>query len=488
MPTIWEALNLAEQALGAGELARAQAIFEQILDAEPGEPRALNGLGVVAFRSDRLDEAADYHRRAIAALPESAAFHNNLNLVYCRQGRAAEAVECCRRALALSPETVELHNNLGTALKQCGRLEPAVESFRRAIALRPDYGDAHYNLANALVQLGHLDDAEAEYRRALELSPRDAEVSYNYALLRLLVGDFAQGWPGLEWRWGLPGFKRSSFSQPRWQGEPLAGRTILVVGEQGLGDVVQMIRFAPVLKQSGATVLVQCRPALHALLASAPGIDRLVAPGRAESFDFYIPLLSLPGVLGLALDTIPADVPYITAEPVRVERWRGELGKFSELKVGIAWQGRPDYVLDVFRSIRLAEFAPLGACRHVKLLSLQKGHGREQLDASGQGIVDLGASLDEGGGAFVDTAAVMMSLDLVITSDTAMAHVAGALGVPTWVALAFVPDWRWLMGRDDSPWYPTLRLFRQTRPGDWGGVFARMADELDALSARCEAP
>jgi hypothetical protein len=214
----------------------------------------------------------------------------------------------------------------------------------------------------------------------------------------------------------------------------------------------------------------------------------LVAPGRAESFDFYIPLLSLPGVLGLALDTIPADIPYITAEPVRVERWRGELGKFSELKVGIAWQGRPDYVLDVFRSIRLAEFAPLGACRRVKLFSLQKGHGREQLGASGQGIVDLGASLDEGGGAFVDTAAVMMSLDLVITSDTAMAHVAGALGVPTWVALAFVPDWRWLMGRDDSPWYPTLRLFRQTRPGDWGGVFARMADELDALSARCEAP
>jgi Flp pilus assembly protein TadD len=482
VPTIAEALNLAEQALRANDLARASAIYEQVLKAAPGDAGALNGLGVVAFRSNRLEEAADYHRRAIAARSDNPAFFNNLNLVYCRLGRAAEAVDCCRRAVALAPQTVELRNNLGTALKQCGRLDEAAASFRQAIALRPDYGDAHYNLANALVLLGKLDEAEAEYQRALELAPSDAEVRYNHALLRLLRGELAEGWRGLEWRFSLPGFRRPNFPQPRWQGEPLAGRTILLVGEQGMGDCVQMIRFARILKQSGATVLVQCRPALHALLRTTQGIDRFVEPGRASeaAFDYYIPLLSLPGALGLTLETIPAEVPYLSAERARVESWREKIGPSSDFKVGIAWQGSPDYVLDVFRSIPLAEFAPLAACPAVKLFSLQKGHGREQLAAVGQtlGIVDLGASLDEEGAAFVDTAAAMMCLDLVITSDTAVAHVAAALGRPVWVALAHVPDWRWLLVRNDSPWYPTMRLVRQSRQGDWREVFQRMAADL----------
>lgn len=482
MPTIAEALNLAEQALSAGDMPRAQSIFAQILAVVPGEPRALNGLGVVAFRADRLQEAEEYHRRAIAAFPGNPAFHNNLALVCSRAGRAAEAVECCRRALALSPQTVQLHNNLGTMLKAAGQLEGAVESFRRALALEPNYGNARYNLANALVQLKRMDEADAEYRRALELAPDDAEVRYNHALLRLLLGDFAQGLPGLEWRWGLPGFSRPNFPQPQWRGEPLAGRTILLLGEQGLGDAIQMIRFAPLLKRAGATVLVACRPALHALLASAGGVDRLLPYSHvaAESFDFHVPLLSLPGAFGTTLDTIPAEVPYLAAEPARIQRWQLELAETSDFKVGIAWQGSRDYVLDVFRSIPLAAFAPLAECPGVKLFSLQKGHGHEQLVAAGQrlGIVDLGTRLDNEGHAFVDTAAAMMSLDLVITSDTAIAHLAGALGVPVWVALPLVPDWRWLLDRQDSPWYPTMRLFRQSRQGDWGDVFSRIAGEL----------
>lgn len=488
MPTIPETLHLAEQAILAGDLTRAQFLFERILQMAPDEPGALNGLGVIAFRAGRLDEAEQFHRRAISLFPDNPAFHNNLNLVYCRQGRAAEAVECCRRALALNSQAFELHNNLGIALKQCGQFEPAEASFRRALALKPDYGEAHYNLANTLVQLRHLDEAGNEFGRALELAPADAETRYNRALLRLLLGDFAEGWQELEWRWGLSGFSRPNVAQPQWQGQPLAGRTILLVGEQGLGDIIQMIRFARIVKQSAAAVLVQCRPALRPLLQTASGIDRFVNPGEAnrESFDFYVPLLTLPGVLGTTLETIPADVPYLFAESGRVNHWRQTLARPTEFKVGIAWQGQPTYVLDAFRSISLSAFAPLAACPGVKLFSLQKGYGSEQLVAHGESlrIVDLGTSLDEQGGAFVDTAAVMMSLDLVITSDTAIAHLAGALGVPVWVALPFVPDWRWLLDRDDSPWYPTMRLFRQPRFGDWAAVFTRMAGELRTLASQ----
>jgi hypothetical protein len=332
-----------------------------------------------------------------------------------------------------------------------------------------------------------LDEADAAFRRALELAPGDADANYNRALLDLLRGNFQAGWPGLEWRWGLKGFSRPNFDAPRWEGQPLAGRTILLVGEQGLGDVIQMIRFANTLKQSGATVLVECKPALHALLRTAPGIDRFVNPleGRREAFDYYIPLLSLPGALGATLETIGAEVPYLFAEPGRIEYWRRELSRWSAFKVGIAWQGRPTYVLDAFRSIPLVEFAPLAECPGVQLFGLQKGHGREQLDTL-EGklpIVDLGASLDLGTDAFVDTAAAMRNLDLVITSDTSVAHLAGALGVAVWVALPHVPDWRWLLERQDSPWYPTMRLFRQAQAGDWADVFARMAGQLRSLAA-----
>jgi tetratricopeptide (TPR) repeat protein len=487
VPTIPEALETAERALAAGDAARARFIFEQILKAVPEEAGALNGLGVCAFRADRLDEAEDYHRRAIAAFPDNPAFHNNLNFVYCRRGRAELAVECCRRALALAPDSALLHNNLGIALKQCQKLDAAADSFRRAVAIEPDYAGAHFNLANTLVQLGMLDDADDAFRRALELAPDDADANYNRALLELSRGNFGEGWPGLEWRFGLAGFTRPDFDVPRWQGESLAGRTMLLVGEQGLGDVIQMIRYAEVLKRLGATVLVECKTALHALLKTAAGIDRLVGPeeGRRGAFDFYIPLLSLPAALGTTLETVPAQVPYLFAEPARVEHWRGELSRSAGFKVGIAWQGRPTYVLDAYRSIPLAEFAPLIDCPGVKLFALQKGHGREQLEspAASLHIVDLGASLDLGNDAFVDTAAAMRGLDLVITSDTSLAHLAGALGVDVWVALARIPDWRWLLDRDDSPWYPTMRLFRQSRLGDWSDVFARMSGELQTLVA-----
>ncbi len=522
MPTLPEALVLAEQALERGDRDRARFIYEQILQAAPEQGHALNGLGVLAFRSGELEAAESYHRRAIAAFPHDPAFYNNLNFVYSRQGRTDEAVACCRKAVELDVNSPELHVNLGTALKAAGLLDEAAASFQQALALRPDYADAHYNLANTWSQLRRLDAAESEFRRANELAPRDweapnnlgslvqvqgrfseamalferaltcapdaAEAHRNRALLRLLLGDFAAGWADYEWRWQMPQFRRPALAQPCWEGQPLPGRTILVWGEQGLGDMIQFVRFAPlVAERSGARVLVQCRPALHALLRTAPGIDRLVGDDLSqETFDYYVPLLSVPAILGTTIETIPAGVPYLFAEPKRVARWRQELAGGDAFRVGIAWQGNPAFTGDYFRSVPLEQFTPLARCPSVKLFSLQKGHGREQLAelTERMNIIDLGATLDENGDAFVDTAAVMMNLDLVITSDTAIAHLAGALGVPVWVALQLAPNWRWLLDRADSPWYPTMRLFRQTRFGNWADVFSRIGAELQTLSSR----
>lgn len=523
MPTtLLEALRLAEQAQQWGDIARAKSIYLRILEAAPEEPRTHNALGVLAYEAGELDVAESHLQRAIAAFDGEASFHNNLHLVYRRQGRLADATASCRRALELAPESPELFNNLGVLLKDTGDLEAAVVHFERSIALKPDFADSYYNLGNALTRLRRLDDAERQYRRAIELQPGDCETHNNLgtlvelqgrldeamacydtalqsrddspeahrnrALLKLLLGNYTEGWAEYEWRWRMPGTSRPPCPQPQWTGQRLDGGTILLIMEQGLGDTIQFVRYAPLVKQrSAARVMLLCSRSWHALLRTAPQIDHLVAPeDNQRPFDCYVPLLSLPMILGTTVESIPRPVPYLAAEPERVEHWRQKFASVGEFKVGIAWQGSPGFTGDYYRSIPLEHFARLADCSGVRLFSLQKGFGSEQLQRlpAGAPIEDLGATLDEGTGAFVDTAAVMKNLDLVITSDTAVAHLAGALGVPVWVALQVRPNWRWFMGRDDSPWYPTMRLFRQSRLGDWTDVFTRIATELQMLSSR----
>ena len=299
------------------------------------------------------------------------------------------------------------------------------------------------------------------------------------------MGRFEQGWPGYEWRWKCKEFgSLPPFQPPLWDGSSLDGRTILVHAEQGLGDTLQFIRYVPSLHQRGGRVILMCQPPLVRLLTRSPGIERLLAHGDpVPEFDVHTPLLSLPRLLGTTLESVPADVPYLEAEPQLVEAWRHRLGSYPGFKVGIVWQGNPKFRLDRLRSIPLAQFAPLARVPGVHLFSLQKGPGAEQLAAVTDRfpVTDLGRRLDD----FMDTAAVLKNLDLVISVDTAIAHLAGALGIPVWVALPFAPDWRWLMGREDSPWYPTMRLFRQTRPGQWEDVFHHIAE---ALQRRLAAP
>jgi hypothetical protein len=352
------------------------------------------------------------------------------------------------------------------------------------VQLRPELAQAHHNLGVALGQLGSFTDALASLASALRTEPDNAKVHRDAALTWLLLGDYEKGWREHEWRWQLPSapyFPPRVFAQPRWDGSFLAGQTILLYTEQGFGDTFQFIRFARLLKEQGATVVVECRRALLRMLANCPGIDQLVAQGEPlPPYNVHAPLKSVPYHLGTRLESIPAVVPYLSADPVLVDLWRRELAALSGFKVGINWQGNPQFHFDQQRSIALLEFAPLAAVPGVQLVSLQHGPAAVQLRAvAGQWpITDLGGHLDEQAGPFMDRAAVMKNLDLIVTSDTSIVHLAGALGVPVWVALGRVPYWCFVRDGEHTPWYPTMRLFRQERRGDWGPLFERIAHAL----------
>jgi hypothetical protein len=331
------------------------------------------------------------------------------------------------------------------------------------------------------VALGDAAGGLTAFAEALRLRPDYPKARTNRALALLQTGDYEQGWREYEWRWRTDDFTLRDFGRPRWDGSSLKGRVILLHAEQGLGDTLQFIRYAPLVQQRGGVVVVEAPPRLLPLLGRCPGIDRLVARGAAlPEFDVEAPLLSLPALFGTTAATIPAPIPYLSTDPQRGEHWSVELRALAEFKVGIAWQGSPTYRGDRQRSVPLRHFEPLARVPGVRLVNLQKGHGSEQLEsvAANWGVVDLGPRLDEGAGAFEDTAAVMAQLDLVICSDTSVAHLAGALGVATWLALPLACDWRWGQKGETTPWYPAMRLFRQKHWGNWDEVFARMAAEL----------
>ena len=377
----------------------------------------------------------------------------------------------------MAPDFADAHYNLGNALKEQGKLEEAVACYRRALELKPSFAEGHSNLGMAFLMLGNLDAAIACYRRALEWKPDYAEARFNQSVISLLKGDFQRGWAEYEWRWKTKQFRRCHFSQVLWEGQPLEGRTILLEAEQGLGDTIQFVRYAALVKQRGATVIVGCPPPLVPLVTSCACLDRVVSAGEdLPPFDVHASLLSLPRIFHTTLRDIPATIPYLFADPALMRRWRQELQGLAGFKIGIAWQGNPKHQNDRNRSIPLSCFEPLARRSGVRLLSLQKGAGVEQLQdvAERFAITELGSRLED----FRDTAAVLKNLDLVITCDSALAHLAGALGVPVWVALPVVSDWRWLLDRNDSPWYPTMRLFRQDKRGDWQGVFQRMTVAL----------
>ncbi len=477
-----QGVQLARQ----GRLEEAVGAYERAIAAEPGLAEAHYNLGIAHRALGHMQDAASCWRRAIELKPDLVPAHNNLGSALLELGQVDAAIAAHRRALAVDPRSLAALVNLGNALRQAGRPDEAADTYRAALAQKPDEAMAHGNLGLALQDLGALDEAEAEYRRALALRPDYADAHRNLGMLLLLLGRFAEGWAEYRWRWRTRWHPRRRFPFPAWDGGDVAGKRILLHAEQGLGDTIMFSRLAAVLAARGARVTLEAQPALVRLLAGLAGIERILPLSAAPpALDLEVPLLDLPGLLGLDAGNVPAAMPYLRAEPERVARWRAivdsrpglEVG--PSFKIGIVWQGNPNSIADLGRSPPLGAFAPLAALPGVRLIALQKGAGRGQLSAL-PGVEDLGADFDAGPDAFLDTAAAMQSLDLVISADTAAAHLAGALGRPCWIVLKSVPDWRWMLDRDGTPWYPTLRLFRQARRGDWDELFRRVAAVLAA--------
>jgi tetratricopeptide (TPR) repeat protein len=503
----WHRLGLIAQ--GRGEHTAAAGLFRRALALEPDAPELHNNLGVSAGALGRGDEAIACYRRALALRPEYAKACLNLGAALMGNDEFAEAAQCLaraaaldrklaeapynlgnlaekqgdyaaaaenfKRAAALRPQFYEAHNNLGAVLLKAGNPDEAHASFKRAVALKPDTAEAHHNLASALTELGRYDEALASCRRATALDPAHAQANFTEAMLLLVQGKLREGFEQYEWRWKLGTLMPRAFPVPLWNGEDLAGRTILLHGEQGFGDTIQGLRYVPLVAARGARVVLEVPPPLVRLAAGLPGVAALVAGGQAlPPCDFACPLLSLPRAFGTTLETIPTDVPYLSPEPEAVERWRQALGG-AGFKVGIAWAGSPLHRSDARRSIDAEKFEPLLRLKGVRWFSLQVGGRAGDLARLPPGLVtDLSPQLSD----FAETAAAIANLDLVVTIDTAIAHLAGAIGRPAWVMLRMMPDWRWLIDRDDSPWYPTLRLYRQRRRGDWDEVVRRVRAAL----------
>ena len=473
------AIGIAYKKLGRFD--EAVGYYRQALALRPDFAEALGNLGNALGEMGRFDEAEACCRQLLERMPSSSWAHNNLGMVLYKQSRWQEAEAAMLRALELDGAALVVYKNLGTLLYERGRPHEAEPILRRALQGDPADDGLLCSLGNSLQDLGRLDEACASFNAALRANPDCVNARFNRSLVRLLSGDFATGWDEYEWRW-----KRTSapsygpFSQPAWNGEPLAGRTLLLHCEQGFGDTLQFIRLATNIDRRGGRIIFVCPRALAGLIGSCPAIDDLVIEGEPlPPFDFHLPLMSLPRVLRLVrAEDIPAAVPYLATSAQRVAAWRAKLAGQGIRKVGIVWQGNPQHCRDALRSIPLGEFLPLAHVAGVQLYSLQKGAGREQLADVGSGfpMIDLADDLTD----FAETAAACEALDLVITCDSACAHLAGALARPVWVAVSAAPDWRWQLERKDSLWYPTLRLFRQRRLNDWAEVFARIATALSS--------
>lgn len=450
-PSLDELLQQAVRCHQQGDHIAAQTLYQQVLKAAPSHAMAQHYLGVLYMQYSKLDEAESLLRESLESEPNIPDFHNNLGLCLRARHRLEDAVGHYRKALELRPDYAEAYSNMGLDLQQLGKTGEARECFERAIHLRPDFAEAHWNLALAL----------------------------------LLTGEFKAGWQEYEWRLRCPQHTRTlppfPANVPEWKGEPLQGESILVLHEQGAGDNFQFIRLVPLLAQLGARVIVETPPELSGLLCNVKGVDAcFTGPNDTPpKVDYCIRMLSLPYRLGVNPFLLPAAVPYLTVEHRLRDAWHMRLKDFSGLKVGVVWAGNPQHANDSNRSCQLEHLSCLFELAGINWFSMQKGSAAIQLKTmSPRSVVDVADVLSN----YSDTAALMANLDLIVTVDTSVAHLAGALGRPCWVMLPFSPDFRWLLEREDSPWYPSIRLFRQKSSGDWPEVASQIFESLKTYS------
>jgi tetratricopeptide (TPR) repeat protein len=471
--------NMGMLLVREGKPKEARASYQRALALNPDFFEALNNLGNLFCTGRQFDEARACYERAIALRPDIAEVHNNLGVVFRDLGMFDDARACHERALALKPDYAEAHNNLGIVFRDQGKLEESAACHERALALKPDHSEGYNNLGNTRRSQGRLEESLRSYEQALTVNPDNVEAQWNRSLVELLRGDFAKGWQDYEIRNRRKNAPRG-FPEPQWRGEPLHGARILLHAEQGLGDTLQFLRYVPMVQAAGGTVILDVPRNLLRLTAELPGIATLVGTGDPlPPFEWHCPLMSLPLAFGTSLDSIPARGPYLS---VPAEAWKkAEALQWPDkgLRVGVVWSGNPLFPEDWIRSIPLRSCASMFRRDGIHFFSLQMGPAAAQLAEVDAPAIDLQAAI----GDMADTAALLAKLDLVITVDTAVAHLAGALGKTTWILLPFAPDWRWLMERADSPWYPTMRLFRQPGFGDWGSVLERVRDELALIAA-----
>ncbi|MBV9563031.1 MAG: tetratricopeptide repeat protein [Bradyrhizobium sp.] len=471
-------LNRADQAILA---------FQHVLKLDGQHRDAAYNAGSLLCQSGRPEEALTHLDLADRLRPDHAPTLQMRALTLFSLDRFEEALADIRRAQALDPPQADICNNLGVFLHRLGRDAEALPWFERAVALRPDYVAAHSNRANSLVHLRRFTEAFAAYDQVKVIEPGNADADWAVALLHLLMGNFEPGWIGREARWKIPSLPiaRFSFAQPMWLGkETIAGKTVLVHVDEGLGDTIQFVRYVPMVAELGARVLLVVPDALCALLRDLPGVSQCLPMSHAATlppFDMYIPLDSLPLAFGTRLDTIPATTPYLPLPaPARRQVWEDRLGPHDRMRIGLVWSGNPKHKNDHNRSLPFHVLAPI-LDLDATFVSLQKDPRSSDQTAlrARREIVDLTEHLTD----FVETAALACCFDLIITVDTSMAHLAAALGRPTWILLPYMPDFRWLLDRDDSPWYPTARLFRQDLARDYGEVIAKVRAELKAKIA-----
>ncbi len=456
----WRALSQEERrALREREAAR---IFSEAAGAHQGGD---------------LDAAIDGYNRSLflnATIPD---VYNNLGVALRSQGKLEASVACYRRSLVLRPGSASVYSNMGNALREMGRLQTSVAAHQQAIKLAPANPEAYYNLGLTLRDLGQVDQALACFGKTISLRADHVDCHWDRALTLLTKGDYGPGFTEYEWRWRLDRSPPRGYSQPEWVGEALKGKTLLVHQEQGFGDMLQFARYLPMLKErtGGATIVLEVQPELARLFSGIQGVDKVIDRGASlPKFDAYVPMMSLARIFGTTLETIPSDGAYLKAPEMETLKLPPSLDK--QFRVGIAWAGRPTHKNDANRSCDFTQFVELLGIPGITVYSLQKGPREADIKTFGcEGLImNLAPRLRD----FADTAAVLEQLDLVITVDTAVGHLAGALGKPTWVAVPFAPDWRWQLDADTTPWYPKHRLFRQAEPGGWNGVFSGIRKAL----------
>jgi Flp pilus assembly protein TadD len=451
------------------------------MDSRSDQVQKLYGEGQELFRSKNTAAALARFQLARELAPAIPVLHLYAGAALHDLGRYEEAINCYRDVLSLAPGMGEAHNNLGNSLMALGRYAEAAESLSEAAATLPVSPVPLSARATALQAMGKVSEAEADCRSAVQRDPFFAEAHWNLALNLLLQGRYAEGWQEYEWRWRKPDFTSPCRHTgiPRWDGSLLHGRTILLHAEQGFGDAIQFVRYAPLITQRGGKVVVECHPQLVQLFRTVAGVHTAVPFGSAlPPFNLQAPLLSLPRIFGTTLDTIPSHCPYVSAHVTKRSKWAALLSSDSAgFRVGLVWAGKR--FPDPLRSCQLVDLVPLAGCG-CTFYSLQLGDGAGQLSSvtGAFDIIDLTGHVSD----FVDTAALIEHLDLIISIDTSVAHLAGALGKPVFLMLPYVPDWRWLLDRTDSPWYPTMTLFRQRRPGEWCGVIERICCVLKACA------